>query len=99
MADKVLTIRLDEQKHRALRLFAVSQGRSVNAVVTELIDAELDRHSSGAGGTKLSREEFAAEILRRAGIDPTSAEHRAAAEHADAAVQRAGDGSTRQGAA
>ena len=99
MTEKMLTIRLDEHEHRALKLFAVSQGRSVNAVVTELIRAELDRHAPTSGRPKPSREEFVAEILRRAGIDPDSPEHRAAVERADAALERTAGGAARQGAA
>src|SRR5215207_5422284 len=100
MTEKMLTIRLDEHEHRALKLFAVSQGRSVNAVVTELIRAELDRHIPGSGRrSPRSREEFVAEILARFGIDPNSPEHQAAAERAKAAIQRSAAGSGRQGAA
>jgi predicted HicB family RNase H-like nuclease len=32
MTEKVLTVRLSEQDHLALELYAVLQGRSVNAV-------------------------------------------------------------------
>lgn len=109
MTEKMLTIRLDEHEHRALKLFAVSQGRSVNALVTELIRAELDRHTTDSGRrpgqhSDQSREEFVAGILARFGIDPNSPEHQAAAERARASIQRpAGDNaagdSTRQGAA
>jgi len=100
MTEKMLTIRLGEQEHRALKLFAVAQGRSVNAVVAELIRAELDRHATNSsGGAQRSREEFAAEILRRAGIDPDSAEHRAAVERADAVIQRTAGDHSRHGAA
>lgn len=100
MTEKMLTIRLDEHEHRALKLFAVSQGRSVNALVTELIRAELDRHTAGSGRRPArSREEFVADILSRFGIDPNSPEHQAAAERAKASIQRPAGGSTRQGAA
>ena len=49
----MLTIRMSEQEHRALKLYAVLQGRSVNAVVTDLIRAELTRQawSSSASTT------------------------------------------------
>lgn len=100
MTEKMLTIRLAEQEHRALKLFAVAQGRSVNSVVSDLIRAELDRHAPNSGGrTQRSREEFVAQILRRAGIDPDSAEHRAAVQRADAAVERVTKSHRGQGAA
>jgi len=97
MTEKVLTIRLNEQEHRALKLYAVLQGRSVNAVVTDLIRAELAKHApAGPEG----REEFVAELLARFGIDPDSAEHQAAASRARAAVQSSGPAAGKaQGAA
>ena len=58
MTDKVLTIRLDEQEHRALKLYAVLQGRSVNAVVVDLIRAELARTAPTG---ERSREDFVAD--------------------------------------
>ena len=97
MTEKVLTIRMNEQEHRALKLYAVLQGRSVNAVVTDLIRAELARQVPG--GTGRSREEFAAELLARFGIDPDSAEHQAAAGRARAEVRRKPGGRNAQGAA
>jgi hypothetical protein len=96
MTEKVLTIRMSEDEHRALKLYAVLQGRSVNAVVTDLIRAELAKQAPRPGS---SREELAAELLARFGIDPDSAEHRAAAERARAVVQREAGGRARQGAA
>lgn len=86
MTEKMLTIRLDEQEHRALKLYAVLQGRSVNAVVTDLIRVELVR--SAKDEQVRGHEEFAAELLARFGIDAESAEHRAAAERARAGVKR-----------
>jgi plasmid stability protein len=97
MTEKVLTIRMSEDEHRALKLYAVLQGRSVNAVVTDLIRAELAKQAPRPGSS--SREELAAELLARFGIDPDSAEHRAAAERARAVVQRETGGRARQGAA
>lgn len=96
----MLTIRMDEAEHRALKLFAVAQGRSVNAVVLDLIRAELDRHTPAGGRrSERSREEFVAELLARFGIDPDSPEHQAAAARAKAAVRRPAGGGSRQGAA
>ena len=95
MTEKVLTIRLSEQEHRALKLYAVLQGRSVNAVVTELIRAELAKQTPGSSK---SREEFVAELLARFGIDPDSAEYQEAASRAQADVRRSGS-PTAQGAA
>jgi ABC-type amino acid transport substrate-binding protein len=94
MTEKVLTIRMSEQEHRALKLYAVLQGRSVNAVVTDLIRAELTRQVPG--GVE-GREEFVAELLARFGIDPDSPEHQAAADRARAELRRGGR--TAQGAA
>src|SRR5712691_4221630 len=97
MTEKMLTVRMSEQEHRALKLYAVLQGRSINAVVTDLIRAELARQAHTESG--LSREEFAAELLARFGIDPGSPDHRAAAERARASVQHSAGGHTKQGAA
>jgi hypothetical protein len=97
MTEKVLTIRMSEHEHRALKLYAVLQGRSVNAVVTDLIRAELGRQAPAESGG--IREGFVAELLARFGIDPDSPEHRAAVERARATIQRAGDSRTGKGAA
>jgi len=96
MTEKVLTVRLSERDHLALELYAVLQGRSVNAVVTGLIRAELAKQVPTEPGQ--SREEIAAGLLARFGIDPDSPEHQAATERARASVRHAG-GRTRQGAA
>jgi hypothetical protein len=97
MTEKMLTVRMSEQEHRALKLYAVLPGRSVNAVVTDLIRVELARQAPASAGR--SQEEFAAELLARFGIDPASPEHRAAAERARADVQRNAASPTEQGAA
>jgi hypothetical protein len=89
MAEKMLTIRLSEQEHRALKLYAVLQGRSVNGVVTDLIRAELARHTGEGGGR--DRAQFVAELLARFNIDPDSPEHQAAAARARESLQRAQD--------
>ena len=47
---------------------AVLQGRSINGLVLELIRAVLATSTSAAGGHE--REEFVAELFRRAGVDP-----------------------------
>jgi plasmid stability protein len=100
MTEKMLTVRLDEQEHRALKLYAVLQGRSVNAVVGDLIRAELARTASGEGR---SREDFVAELYERFGIDPAGPDHKAAAERADRDIQygnrRAEGGRGRRGVA
>jgi hypothetical protein len=85
MTEKVLTVRLDEQEHRALKLYAVLQGRSVNGVVVDLIRAELAR--SARTGEGRSREDLVAELYERFGIDPAGPEHKAAAERADRSIQ------------
>jgi plasmid stability protein len=87
---------MSAQEHRALKLYAVLQGRSVNAVVTDLIRAELTRHAPSESGR--SHEEFAAELLTRFGIDPDSPDHQAAAERAEGSVRHATGGHTQQGA-
>jgi|SRR5215207_1228008 len=97
MTEKMLTVRMSEQEHRALKLYAVLQGRSVNAVVLELVRAELARQAPAAGGR--SAEELAADVLARFGIDPDSPDHLAAADRARASVQRTGRGGAEQGAA
>ena len=97
MTEKMLTVRISAQEHLALKLYAVLQGRSVNAVVTDLIRAELARQAPAGSGR--SREEFAAELLARFGIDPDSPDHRAAAERARGSVRRTAGGRTKRGAA
>ena len=88
MTEKMLTVRLDEREHRALKLYAVLQGRSVNSVVVDLIRTELARNApTGPAG---SREDFVAALYERFGIDPASPEHKAAAERADRSVQYSG---------
>lgn len=90
MTEKMLTVRMSEQEHRTLKLYAVLQGRSVNSVVLELIRAELTKNAPATAG--LSREQFVADLFDRLGVDPASPEHRAAAARADASIQRgAGD--------
>lgn len=85
MTEKMLTVRISEQEHRALKLYAVLQGRSVNAVVLELIRAELAKNAPAADGP--SREQFVADLFDRLGIDPAGPEHRAASTRADDSIQ------------
>ena len=82
----MLTVRMSEQEHRALKLYAVLQGRSVNAVVLELIRTELAKSVPAAEGP--GREQFVADLFDRLGIDPAGSEHQAAAARADASIQR-----------
>lgn len=87
MPEKELTLRMDSEEYLALRLHAVSQGTSVQNLVLGLVRADVararhrDRQPTG---------EFAAEILRRAGVDPDSPEHQAIAERAAGTVRRRG---------
>lgn len=85
MTEKMLTVRVSEAEHRALKLYAVLQGRSVNAVVLELIRAELAKTAPAGEGR--SHEKFVAELFTRFGIDPASPEYQAAAARADASIQ------------
>jgi hypothetical protein len=86
MADKELTLRMDSQEYRALRLHAVRHGTTVEALLLDLARADV------AGSTPVdaagTRKQLAEEILQRAGIDPDSPEHQAIAARADAAVRR-----------
>jgi hypothetical protein len=50
--------------------------------LAELPQNEIDQHIPGARVVYERREQIAAELLRRRGIDPTSAEYRAAAVEA-----------------
>lgn len=60
-----ITLRLDDSKAAELRLLAGRDGRSVNAVLTSLVDILLDR------ATAASRDQELYERLVRAGlIDP-----------------------------
>jgi len=83
-----LTVRLSEAEHAAVKLLALRRGCSVNQLITGLVRAELAREAPAESGQ--TPQELAAAILARAVIDPASAEHRAAAAKARAAVQSAG---------
>ena len=80
MTEKMLTVRLDEQEHRALKLYAVLQGRSVNAVVVDLIRAELAK-TTPAGDRIGPEVPIGSELLLRgwtavlADGEPTALEH------------------------
>ena len=88
VTEKTLTVRLSESEHRALRLYAVRQGRSMDAAVLELIRAELTKAAPAAESrSRQEREEFVAGLLARFGIDPTSPEHQAAAARAQASIR------------
>lgn len=88
MADVELTLRMDSEEYRALRLHAVRQGTTVEALLLSLGRADMGR-ATGAG-TRLSRTELAAAILQRAGIDPGSPEHQEIAARAAGSVRRQG---------
>ena len=65
--------------------------------LAELPQAEIDHHIPGARVVYEHREQIAAELLRRRGIDPTSAEYRAAAAEARTVldqIDRLGSGHT-----
>jgi hypothetical protein len=83
-----LTVRLPDDEHTALRLLALRRGCSVNQLITELVRDELAREAPAEAGQ--SPQERAAAILARAGIDPASVEHRAAAAKARGALGAAG---------
>jgi hypothetical protein len=80
-----LTVRLSPADRRALKLHAVSQGRSVQGLVIELIRAELAKGAPPA--SSMSREEFVAGLYARHGIDPTSPNHQEIEQRARASVR------------
>jgi hypothetical protein len=82
--DVKLTVRLSAADRQALRLHAVLQGRSVQALVTELIRAELAKGSPAAA---MGREEFVAGLLARRGIDPGEPSHQEIQQRARASVR------------
>ena len=92
VADKELTLRMDSEEYRALRLHAVRQGTSVEALLLTLARQDVAHAAAAAAGGQVdparTREQTAAAILRRAGVDPDSPEHRAIAERAAATVRR-----------
>jgi hypothetical protein len=95
MDEVKLTVRLSAADRRALKLYAVAQGRSIQDLVTELIHTELARGMPAAG--RMSREEFVADLYARRGVDPTGPGHqaieaRARASVADADADTAGRG-------
>ena len=80
-----LTVRLSPADRQALKLHAVSQGRSIQGLVTELIRAELAKGAAPARG--MSREEFVAGLYARHSIDPTSPDHQEIEQRARASVR------------
>jgi|SRR5829696_286672 len=87
MDEVKLTVRLSTADRRALKLHAVSQGRSVQDLVTELIRAELAKSAAPVAGT--TREQFVADLYARYGIDPSSPEIQAIEQRARASVRDA----------
>lgn len=87
MDEVKLTVRLSAADRQALRLHAVLQGRSVQDVVTGLIQAEL---SQGSPSTGVSREQFVADLYARRGVDPADPAHQAIEQRAKDSIRSAG---------
>ena len=81
------------EEFRQLRLHALLHGSSVQSVIEGAVRAELDRQPTDHPGR--SREDFFAEVLARAGIDPASPEHLAELEKARQDRYTDGDGHER----
>jgi hypothetical protein len=80
MTDQTVTGQLSAEEYQALRLHAVLRGSSVRSVVEAAVRTQLAQQP--AVGTGRSREDFVAELLARAGIDPTGPEYLAELEKA-----------------
>ena len=94
MTDMTVTGQVSAEEYQALRLNAVLHGSSVQSVVEGAVRAELAQQSTAPA--KRSREDIVAELLARAGIDPTSTEHLAELEKARRDVRYTdGDGRER----
>lgn len=94
MTDKTVTGQVSAEEYQALRLHAVLHGSSVQSVVEAAVRAELTQQPNTPAGR--GREELVAEMLARAGINPTSAEHLAELEKARRDVRYTdGDGRER----
>lgn len=91
---KTFPLRLSEVDHYLLRMLALTEGKSANAVVTELLQAELDRKLPGQRQAFENREQIAEAVLHRRGIDPQSANYQDAARRARGVL----DGIDRRGA-
>ncbi len=76
----------DADRYVVGRLAARERGPAEE--LAELPQDEIDQHIPGARLVYKRREQIAAELLRRRGIDPTSAEYRAAARHASSSARR-----------
>lgn len=90
-------LRLTDTDRYLLRRLALERGVSANALVTELVRAELDKALPGAREAYERRGEVAEQVLRRRGIDPDSPGYAAAQRDARSvldAVDRAGRGQT-----
>ncbi len=65
-----------------LRLLSLAEGRSANAIVTELLQAELDRRLPGKRAAFENRAQIADDVLRRRGVAPESREYEKATREA-----------------
>lgn len=86
MTDVELTLHLDSEEYRALRLHAIRQGTTVEALLLSLARSDARRAASARKNT--GGPELAAAILQRAGIDPGGAEHQEIAARAAGTVRR-----------
>lgn len=94
MTDKTVTGQVSAEEYQALRLHAVLHGSSVQSVVEAAVRAELAQQPTARADR--SRDDFVAELLARAGIDPSSPEYLAELEKARRDVRYTnGDGRER----
>lgn len=81
-SSSVFPLRLDPTTHHLLRQLALQKGMSANALVAQLVRAEIDGAMPGARDAYERRNEIAEQVLHRRGIDPGSPTYQAAARDA-----------------
>lgn len=77
-SSSVFPLRVTETDRYLLRRLALERGQSANALVSDLVRAEIDRAMPGAREAYERRGEIAEQVLHRRGIDPDSPEYQAA---------------------
>jgi hypothetical protein len=71
-----ITVRLSSDDHKLLQLYCVATGKSQNAVVTELLRAELDRAMPGKRAL-LGQPQDPGAVWRAIGVEPPAADAQA----------------------
>lgn len=68
-----ITVRLTDEDHKMLQLYCLASGKSQNAVLTELLRAELDRAMPGKRQS-LAESRAPGAMWRAIGVEPPAAD-------------------------